>query len=103
MTLWGTASAGIATASSAAEGVKRRVYAEIAWDYKWNFDYDERDDLGAFSFVHTPHGTYPHRFQRLVIELAAVIVSHATREPPARLPVNKNVNLFMDRLIVCLP
>ena len=26
------------------EIVMRRVYAEIAWDYKWKFDYDERDD-----------------------------------------------------------
>lgn len=26
------------------EIVKQRVYAEIAWDYKWKFDHDERDD-----------------------------------------------------------
>jgi hypothetical protein len=37
-----------------------------------------------------------------VIELAAVIFSHATRESPALPPVNKNMNLFMDRLIAAL-
>src|SRR6202166_622159 len=58
-----------------------------------------RNNLGTFAGLYATHGTDTHRFQRRVIQLASIVLSHATFESHETPLVKKNEHLFMDRLI----
>ena len=57
------------------------------------------DNLGAFASLYAAHGAYAHLFQRRVIQLASIVLFHLPSESDDIRPVNKNVQLLMDRLI----
>ena len=58
------------------------------------------DNLGAFASLYAAHGADAHLFQRRVIQLASIVLFHLPSESDESRPVNKNVQLLMDRLIV---
>src|SRR5260370_4945094 len=57
------------------------------------------NDFGAFARLNAAHGADAHCFQRRVIQLASIIMTHAESESDSTCPVNKNVKLLMDGLI----
>ena len=57
------------------------------------------DNLGAFASLYAAHGAGAHLFQRRVIQLASIVLSHLPSESDEIRPVNKNVQLLVDGLI----
>src|SRR6202007_1088223 len=52
-----------------------------------------RDNFGAFAGLYAPHGADAHRFQRRVIQLAGIILSHSTSESDQIRNVKKKVEI----------
>ena len=55
-----------------------------------------RDNLGAFASLYAAHGADAHLFQRRVVQLASIVLSHLPSESDEFRPVNSNVELLMD-------
>ncbi|HEX4078184.1 MAG TPA: hypothetical protein VHX61_04830, partial [Rhizomicrobium sp.] len=57
------------------------------------------NDRGAFPGLHTSHRPHPHRFQRGVIQLPRIILSHIPSESAQIRHVKQKMNILMDGLI----
>src|ERR1035441_8874334 len=57
------------------------------------------DDLGTFAILNTLHRAHAHLFQRLMIKLSRVVISHAGTESIPVHAVKQNIELLMNGLI----
>ncbi len=52
------------------------------------------ENFGALAFLHAFHNAYAHLFERLVIQLASVVLSHTKGESSSILSVKKCLNIY---------